>query len=62
MAEVLKRASTEKCYKITQRDLPLCCPGEHMRLWDAHPRVYIPIEKGQEVECRYCAAKYILVD
>jgi uncharacterized Zn-finger protein len=63
MADVLKRANTEKHYKITRKDLPLSCPSKDMRVWDAHPRVYLPIDEvGQEVECRYCGAKYTLVD
>lgn len=53
-------ASTQQVYEITDRDLPLCCPMPTMRLWDSHPRVYMPIEKtGQEV-CPYCGAQYIL--
>ena len=62
MLDVLKRPNTESHYKITQRDLPLCCPSEKMRVWDSHPRVFLPIEKTGEVDCPYCGAKYTLVD
>ena len=55
-------ASTQKTYEITSKDLPLCCPMPFMRLWDSHPRVYMPIaETGREV-CPYCSAEYILTD
>lgn len=49
-------------YTVTAHDLPLCCPLPQYRLWDAHPRVYMPIEKtGREV-CPYCGAVYVLKD
>lgn len=55
-------ASTQKTYKISRADLPLCCPMPNMRLWDSHPRIYMPIEDtGREV-CPYCGAEYILKD
>ena len=53
-------ASTEKIYEITHKDIPLCCPMPDMRLWDSHPRVYLPIaETGREI-CPYCGVIYIL--
>lgn len=55
-------ASTKQRYEITQQDLPLCCPMPQMRLWDSHPRVYLPIEKTGKVTCPYCDADYILID
>jgi uncharacterized Zn-finger protein len=33
-----------------------------MAAWDAHPRVYLDIEKMGEASCPYCGAVYILVD
>lgn len=57
-----KEACTQQKYEITKGDLPLSCPTEDMRLWNAHPRVYLPIEKtGREV-CPYCGAEYTLKD
>jgi uncharacterized Zn-finger protein len=47
---------------ISTRDLPLSCPPSGMRVWDAHPRVYLPIEEKGEVVCPYCGAKYTLKD
>ncbi|QHG92672.1 zinc-finger domain-containing protein [Coxiella endosymbiont of Amblyomma sculptum] len=29
-------------------------------LWDAHPRVYLPIEQRGFFICPYCGVKYIL--
>lgn len=57
----LKEASTEKQYQITAADLPLSCPMPSMKLWNSHPRVYLPIaDTGHEV-CPYCGAEYFLV-
>jgi uncharacterized Zn-finger protein len=57
-----KRASTQKHYEVTYKNLPLSCPMPDMRLWDAHPKVYLPIEvTGYEV-CPYCGSKYTLKD
>jgi uncharacterized Zn-finger protein len=45
---------------VTQTDLPLSCPMPKMVLWNAHPRVYLPIESTGEASCPYCGAFYIL--
>lgn len=57
-----QRACTLRHYDITVDDLPLCCPMPNMRLWDAHPRVYLPVEKKGHIVCPYCEAHYTLVD
>jgi uncharacterized Zn-finger protein len=31
-----------------------------MMLWNAHPRVFMPIEKTGEALCPYCGTKYTL--
>ena len=49
-------------YKVTKQDLPLSCPTSNMRVWDAHPRVYLPIEDTGTEVCPYCEAKYTLKD
>ena len=49
-----------KVYEITEADLPLCCPLPSMRIWDAHPRVYLPIEKTGKEICPYCGAQFFL--
>lgn len=54
------RACTEKEYIVTSGDLPLSCPSSKYRLWDAHPRIYLPIEVTGRETCPYCGAVYIL--
>lgn len=55
-------ASTKQHYQVTRADLPLSCPTRNMRLWDGHPRVYLPIEKTGKAVCPYCDAEYTLID
>ncbi len=57
-----EQACTSLSYEVTQEDLPLSCPMPGMRVWDAHPRVYLPIEKKGKVTCPYCEATYVLKD
>jgi uncharacterized Zn-finger protein len=56
------KASTQREYKVTRDQLPLCCPTDDMELWDSHPKVYLPIEKTGRIICPYCGAAYTLVD
>lgn len=56
------QACTKRIYEITRKDLPLACPPLDDRVWDAHPRVYLPIAEVGKVTCPYCAAEYILTD
>lgn len=60
--EELVRASMKRHYQVTREDLPLSCPMADMRLWDAHPRVYLPITATGKAICPYCEAEYTLVD
>lgn len=60
MTEPKKTACAQKEYRITSQDLPLSCPTPDMELWNAHPRVYLPIEKTGEEKCPYCGAVFIL--
>ena len=46
--------------EITARDLPLRCPMDSMLLWNAHPRVFLPIEETGEALCPYCGTRYTL--
>jgi len=48
--------------EITAADLPLSCPPRDNRVWDGHPRVYLPIEATGRYRCPYCGAEYILKD
>jgi uncharacterized Zn-finger protein len=58
----LKTACSQHIYEVTTAALPLSCPMPSMRLWDAHPKVYLPIEKTGHAQCYYCGAEYILTD
>lgn len=57
-----QQACTQRRYEITSRDLPLSCPPRDERVWDAHPRVYLPIEETEngQIICPYCSALYLL--
>ena len=57
-----KQACDKRIYKVTKADLPLSCPMDDMAIWNAHPKVFLPIEKTGKVECEYCSATYILTD
>lgn len=57
-----QQGCTKRHYEVSRLDLPLCCPQPNMRLWDAHPRVYLPIEEQGQVVCPYCEAEYVLKD
>jgi uncharacterized Zn-finger protein len=51
----------QKCVEVTAADLPLHCPLATQKLWNTHPRVYIPIETVREARCPYCSTLYKLV-
>ena len=46
--------NSQRHIEITVDDLPLHCPMPSMILWNAHPRVYMPIQKTGEALCPYC--------
>ena len=50
-----------KCVEVTEKDLPLHCPLPTQKLWNTHPRVYLPIQKTGEALCPYCGTKYLLI-
>jgi uncharacterized Zn-finger protein len=58
MAE--KTENKERLIEVTAVDLPLHCPMPAMLLWNAHPRVFLPIEKTGEALCPYCGTRYVL--
>lgn len=55
-------ACTQKNYNVNPKDLPLSCPTDEMILWNAHPKVYLPIEKTGHSTCPYCGAEYTLIN
>ena len=53
--------NSQRHIEITVDDLPLHCPMPSMILWNAHPRVYMPIQKTGEALCPYCGTNYRLI-
>ena len=52
----------ETIQQVRWADLPLACPMPDTSLWNAHQRVYLPIEfSGREI-CPYCSTVYVLSD
>ena len=47
------------CY-VQWSDLPLECPLPDTSLWNAHPRIYLPIHETGRQLCGYCGTMYIL--
>jgi uncharacterized Zn-finger protein len=60
--ESLETAAAAREYEVSRKDLPLSCPTPEQKLWNAHPRVYLPIEKSGVEACPYCGTVYRLVD
>ena len=58
--EQTKRVNTQRRIEVTAADLPLHCPTPSQVLWNAHPRVFLPIEKTGEALCPYCGTLYVL--
>jgi uncharacterized Zn-finger protein len=46
--------------EVTADDLPLHCPTPAMLLWNAHPRVFLPIDRTGDALCPYCGTRYVL--
>jgi len=55
---VNKQNIAQRQIEITARDLPLSCPMPNMNLWNAHPKVMIPLNHGGEARCPYCGTLY----
>lgn len=55
-------ACTEKTLIVHRHELPLSCPTDEMTLWNAHPKVYLPIEQTGTEVCPYCGTRFILQD
>jgi uncharacterized Zn-finger protein len=58
----LENANTLQEYEVSRKDLPHSCPTPEQKLWNSHPRVYLPIEETGTAVCPYCSARYRLVD
>ena len=46
--------------EVTASELPLHCPLPSQKLWNKHPRVYLPVEATKESRCPYCGTLYRL--
>jgi len=53
-----KHNNTQRIIEVTASDLPLACPMPDMNLWNAHPKVMIPLGHGGEARCPYCGTLY----
>jgi uncharacterized Zn-finger protein len=62
MSEQNNRMHTQRVVMVKAGDLPLHCPLPEDALWNAHPRVYLPIEKTGEALCPYCGTCYKLAE
>ena len=58
----LENANTQQRVEVSRSDLPLSCPRPNQKLWNAHPRVFLPIEDDGETTCPYCGTHYTLTD
>ncbi len=54
--------NTDEEVVVGREDLPLHCPAPGRRLWDSHPRVFLPIQESGQERCPYCGTLYILKD
>jgi uncharacterized Zn-finger protein len=59
--QVAESLKSERRVSVRQSDLPLSCPMPNQALWNAHPKVYIPIEARGEAKCPYCGTEYRLI-
>jgi len=50
----------QKFVDVTAADLPLHCPLPSQKVWNKHPRVFLPIEATRESRCPYCGTLYKL--
>jgi len=50
----------QKFVEITAKELPLHCPLPSKKLWNTHPRVFLPVEMTGEARCPYCSTLYKL--
>lgn len=52
--------SAARVVEISAAELPLHCPTDEQKVWNAHPRVFLPIEETGEALCPYCGTRYVL--
>lgn len=52
--------NAQRQVEVTEADLPLHCPLPGDSVWNAHPRVFLPVEVRGEALCPYCGTLYKL--
>ncbi len=60
-----QKACNKHHYQVTMaqlRQAPLSCPMDGMEIWDAHPKIFLPIMKTGKATCSYCNAEFIVTD
>ncbi|MEC8460687.1 MAG: zinc-finger domain-containing protein [Pseudomonadota bacterium] len=55
-----KPACSQHRVLVRPDQLPLSCPQDSQLLWNAHPKVYLPIGSAKQVTCPYCSTVYVL--
>lgn len=55
-----KQACAAREVIVSKADLPLSCPQDGQKIFAAHPKVYLPIEKHGSITCPYCSTHYVL--
>lgn len=53
-------SKTERVVEVKASELPLHCPMPGDAVWNAHPRVYLPVGEKGEARCPYCGTLYKL--
>jgi uncharacterized Zn-finger protein len=48
--------------EVTSTMLPLSCPMPDAPLWNAHPKVFLPIADTGKATCPYCGMHYVMTD
>jgi uncharacterized Zn-finger protein len=48
-SDKLIQPNAQHQYEVTVADLPLACPMPGMHLWNSHPRVFLAVEKLDEL-------------
>lgn len=57
-----QQSCAQRQVEVTYDDLPLYCPMPGETAWDAHPKVFLPIEETGFAKCPYCGTEYVLKD
>lgn len=53
-------SNSRRVVEVKESDLPLHCPMPGDAVWNAHPRVFLPLGEKGEALCPYCGTLYKL--